>query len=316
MSSKIALAAAATLAAASFAGSAAAQSINVELGVREQTPAGGQIELIGGQPGNVLNFNSGFQTFSFSFDPAVDPIRPFPVTVGNGVLDETTGTFESLIFTQPMNIPEGEEVTIFVDNITTTNADGTTVLQDFEAADLDSTVFFQRAGFSGSTGTSIVGANTSLVTDAQASQGSQALALTFTVNPDNADPFIRATTFGLSPAVLDLSNASSVTFDIAGIVEVMMDRLPGDANNDGSVTIADFAILRANFGSTDGTFDTGDFNEDGSVTIADFAILRANFGSTVSSAELAEADAWAASIPEPATLGLLAAAGLGLVRRR
>ena len=96
----------------------------------------------------------------------------------------------------------------------------------------------------------------------------------------------------------------------------MMQRLAGDANGDGSVTIADFAILRANFGTTGSSFEMGDFNEDGSVTIADFAILRANFGSSVSSAQLAEADAWAASVPEPATLGLVAAAGLGLVRRR
>ena len=53
--------------------------------------------------------------------------------------------------------------------------------------------------------------------------------------------------------------------------------LAGDANRDGQVSIADFAILRSNFGGA-GLFSEGDFNYDGQVTIADFAILRGNFG--------------------------------------
>ena len=56
--------------------------------------------------------------------------------------------------------------------------------------------------------------------------------------------------------------------------------LAGDANNDGVVSIADFAILRANFGGGS-LFSQGDFNYDSQVSIADFALLRANFGLSV-----------------------------------
>ena len=90
--------------------------------------------------------------------------------------------------------------------------------------------------------------------------------------------------------------------------------LDGDANLDGAVTIADFAVLRANFGSDAAYFTTGDFDGDSAVTIADFALLRANFGG--SAAQAAELDAWAAAVPEPAGVAVVAAAGLALVRRR
>ena len=58
--------------------------------------------------------------------------------------------------------------------------------------------------------------------------------------------------------------------------------LAGDANRDRAVTIADFAILRSNFGRA-GLFSEGDFNRDGVVSIADFAILRGNFGAALAS---------------------------------
>ncbi len=106
-------------------------------------------------------------------------------------------------------------------------------------------------------------------------------------------------------------------YDIDSLFDNQTMRLPGDANNDGTVSILDFAILRANFGSNMATFDTADFNGDGIVNILDFAILRANFGTSLTPAQLASVDAWYATVvPEPTTLAFAGLAGLGLLRRR
>ncbi|MEM7807140.1 MAG: dockerin type I domain-containing protein [Planctomycetota bacterium] len=74
----------------------------------------------------------------------------------------------------------------------------------------------------------------------------------------------------------------SVVDDSADELTIGVPLLPGDANGDGTVNLADFGILRANFGTT-GTalFSQGDFNNDGNVDLADFGILRANFGMTL-----------------------------------
>ena len=57
--------------------------------------------------------------------------------------------------------------------------------------------------------------------------------------------------------------------------------LAGDANRDRIVDLADFVILRNNFGTTASVFSQGDFNYDGVVDLADFVILRNNFGQTL-----------------------------------
>ncbi len=100
------------------------------------------------------------------------------------------------------------------------------------------------------------------------------------------------------------------TTKLATDQEKIMYTLGGDANLDGTVTLSDFAILRSNFGKTGMQWDQGDFNYDGTVSLSDFAILRSNFGKTLGPA------AAISSTPEPATLGLLAMGGLGLLVRR
>ncbi|MEM1011481.1 MAG: PEP-CTERM sorting domain-containing protein [Planctomycetota bacterium] len=93
-------------------------------------------------------------------------------------------------------------------------------------------------------------------------------------------------------------------------------RLPGDANGDGTVDLADFGILRANFGADDTIFASGDFNADNTVDLADFGILRANFGSSAA-ADIAAMDAWYATVvPEPTSLAAVGLAGALILRRR
>lgn len=84
--------------------------------------------------------------------------------------------------------------------------------------------------------------------------------------------------------------------------------LPGDANLDMSVDLADFNLLAANFGITDtANWVDGDFNGDGDITLDDFDILGANFGLTYSPPS---------GVPEPSSLLLLGVAALCVTKRR
>jgi autotransporter-associated beta strand protein len=94
----------------------------------------------------------------------------------------------------------------------------------------------------------------------------------------------------------------------------------GDANLDGKVDIADFLLLRHNFGLTSNAmWDQGDFDYDGKIDITDFMILRAHFGASLSAAPAAIAQMMALpalaefqAVPEPESIKLLIAAGLAL----
>jgi autotransporter-associated beta strand protein len=111
-------------------------------------------------------------------------------------------------------------------------------------------------------------------------------------------------------------------------IEIMYTLL-GDANLDGKVNGTDFNLLATNFNQavTNG-WDKGDFNYDGKVNSNDFVLLAANFNqvasqSAVSAADLAALQSFAAAngitlpnVPEPASMGLSALAGISLLRRR
>jgi hypothetical protein len=105
-------------------------------------------------------------------------------------------------------------------------------------------------------------------------------------------------------------------------------RIPvaGDVTFDGIVNIEDFNSLYSNFGKNYASPDrsTGDFNLDGVVNFADFQMLERNFGrappgveSSVTPANHAELAHFAATVPEPGTMSILAlATACGLARRR
>ncbi|MCY2926929.1 MAG: dockerin type I domain-containing protein, partial [Planctomycetota bacterium] len=87
----------------------------------------------------------------------------------------------------------------------------------------------------------------------------------------------------------------------------------GDVNGDGQVSLLDYNVIKANFGNTyEGGFHwaDGDLNGDKQIGLLDFNIVKAHFGHTTGDGAAVTA------VPEPATMSLLALAGLAALRRR
>ena len=84
--------------------------------------------------------------------------------------------------------------------------------------------------------------------------------------------------------------------------------LAGDANNDGVVSADDYGSVQLNFGDTGDINIPGDANLDGVVSADDYGSVQLNFGNVYGGG--------GASVPEPATIVLLGAGSLLLIRRR
>lgn len=144
-----------------------------------------------------------------------------------------------------------------------------------------------------------------------------------------ADPTHRAVGYAQASDLLHISGAQTGTFlgqtvDASSIL--VRGTLRGDSNLDGAVGFVDLVAVAQHYGISDGsaTWLTGDFTYDGNVDFADLVAVAQNYGAALPSAPIPgasasfEADLAAAfsNVPEPTGVGVIALAGLALLRRR
>ena len=113
----------------------------------------------------------------------------------------------------------------------------------------------------------------------------------------------------------DIAEGRVVESDYANnSTRILVDLLPGDYNDDGTVNAADYTIWRNTLGQSVAVDTTGaDGNGDGTIGQSDYAIWKTNFGKTIAGAGTGGASA----IPEPAgvMLAVVALAACGLAAR-
>lgn len=223
------LAALTALAVTGSAGLASAQTLNIELGVREtgndvgignNGGASGAIELVGGASDRTLPLDGSTQTLTYTFGE--DPVRPF---TGDGSLDGTWGTIENLWIVPDADVTAGVPITLYIDDITFFDASEgtTTTITGFEAFTVGDEVMFQEPTFSGSSaGRLETEPDIARVTDAVAFSGDQSYEVEFAyaTNPDGP-LLLRLTTFATdnlpNPAIM-LDAGDQVSFTISGII--------------------------------------------------------------------------------------------------
>jgi hypothetical protein len=96
-----------------------------------------------------------------------------------------------------------------------------------------------------------------------------------------------------------------VTYSATPFIELVIPLL-GDANGNGVVSASDYSTVQANFGNTGEAWMLGDANGDGVVSAGDYAVVQANFGNVSAASE---------TVPEPATIFVMACGMVAIFRR-
>jgi hypothetical protein len=107
----------------------------------------------------------------------------------------------------------------------------------------------------------------------------------------------------------------------SGTIEVRF-TLPGDANLDGAVNVADLGALATSYGTSAGAiWSQGDANGDGAVDVGDLGLLATTYGQSIGGGAaamsgVATVTASSAAVPEPGLIGVIGIGTFGALSRR
>lgn len=181
---------------------AAAQSLKVSIGIRENDSPGAIFGDGGGSGAGIEWVNRDGQTLTadgtwqlFTFTPATDPLLAFAGTTANSTLEP--GIQFSVL--EHIRLLNNEGITapirIWIDDVTNSVAGGP-VVEGFEPPSaLGSEVMFQEPRFSGSTSSNLLAGSTTAVSDLMAHSGSQSLQLDLQFVDDTDTRWARVSSF-------------------------------------------------------------------------------------------------------------------------